>query len=326
MSVAIAVTVKNEAQLLRPNLLYHHYAGVDRVYVFLDRSMDNTGETLKDLDFVEVAESISPEKYAHIPELHFMIEAYERIFTARQGLNVIHAKEKASAEGIDWIISIDADELLYVYPESMLKDHLRTLLDKIGRHIDVVRFETLEALQRNADSINGFAEESLFMKPESALIRKIYDPYKDTYMDITGVLGHRVGKSAVRTSVDAYPSSSHKFVGSDGRSLRTMNKGYVLHYYCYGFNDFWKKYKNFEDHPDEYLSGETVGWQKRLWRDLVNDPGFSNDELLQYYKKYIVPDPGAIERLLKRKVLGIFPGKKQIIRIDAVRKVFEHLK
>lgn len=326
MSTAISITVKNEAQLLRPNLLYHQHVGVDRVYVFLDRSTDNTRETVQDLDFVEVTGSVSPEKYAHRPELRFMIEGYEKIFTARQGLNVVHAMEKAGTEGIDWIISIDADELIYVCPRTRLKDHLRTFFDKIGRNTDAVVFSTLEALQRNADTANGFTEESLFIKPESILSRKICDPYKGAFKDITGVLGHRVGKSAVRTSVDAHPVNSHRFKGSDGKPLRTLNKGYVLHYYCYGFNDFLKKYTNFQDHPDEYLSGEFVGWQKRLWRDLVNDSDFSEEFLREYYKKNIVPDQAAIERLLQQKILGFFPRKKQIIRIDHVRKMFENLK
>ncbi|MFC1884631.1 glycosyltransferase family 2 protein [Thermodesulfobacteriota bacterium] len=325
MNVAIAVTVKNEARFLRPSLLYHRHVGVDRMYVFLDRSTDNTRETVEDLDFVEIDESVSRERYANRPELQFMIEGYERIFTARQGLNVVYAIEKARNEGIDWIISLDADELLYIYPESQLKDHLRIFFNKIGRNIDAVRFGTLEALQRKLDSVNGFAEESLFVKPFSNFPRKMYDPYKDSYFKLKGALGHKVGKSAVRTSVDSHPADSHEFVSRDGSPLKTLNTGYVLHYYCYGFEDFQKKYTNFEDHPDQYLSGEDVVYHKRLWRDIVSDPGFSDDELREYYKKNIVPAPEAVDRLLKRKVLGLFPGKEKIIRIDAVRKAFEHL-
>ena len=55
MKIGIATTVKNEEALLRYNLLYHHYLGVDKFFIFSDGSTDKTIESVEDLPFVHIS-------------------------------------------------------------------------------------------------------------------------------------------------------------------------------------------------------------------------------------------------------------------------------
>lgn len=47
-SIAMVITAKNERVLLRQNILFHRYLGIEKFYVFLDNSTDDTCETVTD--------------------------------------------------------------------------------------------------------------------------------------------------------------------------------------------------------------------------------------------------------------------------------------
>jgi hypothetical protein len=63
-SVALVMTVRDEVEFLRPNLLYHRFLGVGTAYVYDDGSTDGTAESVADLPFVRVAPSVDPRRSA----------------------------------------------------------------------------------------------------------------------------------------------------------------------------------------------------------------------------------------------------------------------
>ena len=112
MKIALVITIKNERKLLRNNLEFHHKLGVDLVFIFLDGTEDETEKTIDDLPYVRVASSVSLDCFQGFAELHELVINSEEHHTARQMLNMVYAKELAQKEGFDWLIAIDADELI----------------------------------------------------------------------------------------------------------------------------------------------------------------------------------------------------------------------
>ena len=125
-SVALAITVKNERDLIRANVLYHRYLGVQLFYVFLDNTTDDTRDTVSDLDCVAVSHSMTGDRFLESRErrqacadsvrLRETIDKSAEHHDARQVLNTYVAWEQARDAGVEWLVSLDADEL--VWPDS----------------------------------------------------------------------------------------------------------------------------------------------------------------------------------------------------------------
>ena len=97
--VAVVMTVKNEREVLRSNILFHRHLGVERFYVFPDDDAEGTGESVADLDFVEVSGSMSAARFLGTESHRRLVEESRKLaravedselqHTARQMLNAI---------------------------------------------------------------------------------------------------------------------------------------------------------------------------------------------------------------------------------------------
>lgn len=324
MRLAIVITVKNERFLLRKNILYHNFIGVDHFYIYLDGSTDKTEETLKDLSFITLANSIDQERYKNVNEIKEFLNNYETHHTARQNLNIFHTLQLAKNAGFDWLIAVDADELICPNIQIIYKNQLKEFFTSIQSNIDMVRFKTLEVVPRKMEYENVFADETLFKNHKSIINHKIYDPYKNRIITIKGFYGQTMGKSAVRTSISAKPKTMHKFVGLNGDVLSYIWKGFLLHYNCYDFSDFLKKFQGFKNHPNNYLSGNQVEYTKLLWRDLVNDPGKSIEDLSEYFESWVIFKPIEIKKLSKDKKFLFWKKNPQIVKVNSVKMFFNN--
>ncbi len=320
--IAFVITIKNERKLLRQNILYHHFLGVEHFFIFFDGTDDGSEETILDLPYVSRVNSIDPILYEGQAEIKEFIENYAEHHVARQCLNVYHAQQIAQKAGYDWLISLDADELLCVDFQASYPGQLVDFFDKIDPEFEMVRFTTFEIVQQKFTYKNVFEEATLFKKPGVKLMHKVYDPSTRKLLNVRGFYGQTMGKAAVRTNVQAKHRTTHKFVGLDERDLKRTWQGYCLHYYGYDFDDFIKKYQNFRYHPDTWISGNRVEYIKRLWRNMVNQSDMSEEELRAYFERWVLYQPREISRLLKNKVLGVFPREPRLTEIHSVRNAF----
>lgn len=339
--VAVVMTVKNERDVLRSNILFHRHLGVERFYVFLDEDTEGTGESVADLDCVEVSESMSaarflgPESHRRLAEqsrkLARAVEDAELQHTARQMLNAFVTLESAREKGIEWLLAIDADELVCPRLEKADPGEIAALLDTVNRGTEQVRFRPLEIVQQDRPYRNVFAEAVLFKRPGARVGRPVHDPFrqklkrferKDSRFRGLPVprirrfdwwYGHHDGKCAVRVDLDLFPLI-HRFEGLDGRKLVTGEGGYLLHYFMYDAEDFIKKYRSYARQPDRWLYGTMIPYRKRLWRDMVNDRSLTEDFIRSYYGRWIAFGEDEIERLRTRSMT---------IGVPAVRDVFE---
>lgn len=325
MKLALVITVKNERKLLRENLIYHHFLGIEHTYIYLDGTDDGTEETIKDLKFVSISNSVDPEPYQGQPEIREFIEHHAEHHVARQCLNVYHTQKLAMKAGYDWLISLDADELLCVDPLYSYPNQLIDFFNGIDPGIEMVRFTTLEIVQRKMTYKNVFSEETLFKESGAKLQHLLYDPFKHRIFRIRKFYGQTMGKAAIRTNVVCKPRTTHKFVGLDERYLVRVWQGYLLHYYGYDFDDFIKKYRNFQHRPDKHLSGNDVEYIKRLWRDMVNRSDMSIDDIRAYYQRWFLFKPLEVARLSRSRILGLIKTEPQIIEVTSVQNAFKEL-
>jgi hypothetical protein len=315
------MTVRDEVALLRSNLLYHRHVGVERVYLYDDGSTDATLTSVSKLSSVQIQASVPPERFDGRGDLVDDRKNAERQFTARQALNAADALDRARRDGLDWLLHLDADEVVCLDPLHAGAGCLARLLEGLPAETEAVLFKpTLEVVQHRLDYADVLAEETLFKAPDAKIERRLHDPYLDKYWTLRGSYGHDGGKSAVRLSVDARPESPHRFTARDGRELQLVRKRGLLHYFAYSFADFLKRHAGLQDTPTFYGPWRRVERQKRLWRAMVNDSRFSQQQLRDYYAGFVLFSADEVARLRRgRRRFGIFPVAPAIVEITAVR-------
>jgi hypothetical protein len=318
------MTVRDESEILVRNLRYHHYLGIERCFVYLDGTTDDTADRIGHLPFVSIRNSVSREAYASSPEARFLIDNYDRIYTARQGLNTFDALRSCVDEGIDWLLHVDADEMVCVNRQDSRPHELRRFLDRIPSWVHVVQFRAYESLPRHETETETFGLGTLFGVPTTEYGRRLYDPYAEEYFEVhnpNGFLGHDAGKQLVRVSLNPTFVSSHAFSYPNKQSIpvtRQLTFPYLLHFYAYNFASFISKFQNIPDHPDTFLSGRSVPRTKRLLRDLVNDTEWSEEMLRQYYHEHIAYGREEIERRMSGT-------DRSVVKITAIERALRRL-
>jgi len=322
MRIALVSTFKNEKPLLRLNLLYHHFLGVEKFYLFDDGADDGTVDSISDLPYIRVMKSVDASLFSDRPELErFTSQAHEQ-HTARQNLNTCTAIEMAPQENFDWLIALDADELLCPDRSISYVGQLVDFLAAIPEEFEVVRFPTLEVVSHQMEYENVFAQETLFKKLNTAINHRVFDPSSRRTFKIRGFLGQNMGKSAVKLITNIRPINVHKFVTLNGRELNRTWTGNLLHYYCYSYSDFIRKYRNFSKQLDTWESGNPIEYQRKVWRDLVNDPESTESDLRSYYQRWLLFDKAEILRL---RLLGLLTLTPRLVEVNTVQSAFREL-
>ncbi len=295
---------------------------MDRTFLYFDNTTDNGRESIADLDFVTSSDSVNPGKYAHLQYLHKFTSQAAEHHTARQCLNTFDAQQRCKEEGIDWLISIDADELVCTNTDE--PSDLGLFFAKIRMEVDVVRFRTLEVLQRFPSYTNVFAEETLFKNNKQAYFKSIHNPFTNRPQMFAWWYGHTMGKAALRTERDMIPFNVHRYIKRDGTELLKKDCGNILHFHAYDREDFIKKFSNFADHPNTFLSGNKVEALKLLLRDVVNVSGMDCDGLGKYFVENLMFRKKEIDRFkLGKKYLFFKVNPTPIKEVVSVKKVFE---
>lgn len=318
MKVAVVITVKNEARLLRQNILYHLGIGMENVFVYFDNTTDSTPNTIKDIDKVISNTSVSVEKYKDKPYLNKFLENLAEHHTARQCLNTYDALQNCKQKGIDWLLSIDADELFCTNNNG--KQSLTDFFtEEITQQYDIIQLPTKEVVNRKMKYQNVMAEETLFKKQKNftskfdQIYRSIYNPYTNKYINTSYWLGHNMGKAAINVHSNSIPYNVHRYQLLNGSKPEVKTSGGILHYHIYDFQDFLKKYNNFKSHPDTFLSGNKIETLKSLWIKLVNDTNYSEEYLKAYYKKYIHFNEIELAKLYKTRMFNILKRKEEAV-------------
>ncbi len=309
MRVALVTTVRNERRLLRENLRYHHWLGVERSFVFLDRSTDGSGETVRDLPGVTVVASSQPAavppRFAALPMVGNILAKLETHQTARQMVNTLVATDWARDAGCDWIVSLDPDELLCPSWTSLAAGDLVQQLQGVAEGIQAVQFLPLEVLPvRSSTGGTPFREASHFKNRFAQtgerylhahrFPKRVHDPYRGQDWMSTDYLGHVAGKAAGRTGRDLLPCSVHAFQAADGSRPATLKTGWLLHYCNASFDSFLTRFRHRRAMPARWVNGAAVDPAEQLWQAMVNDGAFTEAQLEDYFWQQIAPSDAEV--------------------------------
>ena len=330
MKVGLVITVKNEERLLRQNLLYHLAIGIEQVFVYFDGTTDRGKELIYDLKGVQINDSVRADKFKHLSYLQHLCQNADKMHTARQCLNTYDAQLKCRDLGIQWLISLDCDELFLAdYSEPIsLSEFLGPL-----KSFDVIQMQTFEVLCKKMAYSKVMLEETEFKLKKNfknhfnRIYFSFYNPYDKKSINHSYWLGHNMGKLVIRVDANIIPKNVHRYQTINGTQIKSVNKGFLLHYHIYDFEDFIKKYKNFKSRPKTYLSGNPIGTLKKLWMRMVNDEQFNELYLKEYFKKHILIDKKKYRQLNHLRYLPFVKRiTPTIVRVTQPKKILESIK
>lgn len=196
IDIGVVITRKNQARLRRRKLEYHRFLGVTHFHVFDDGSSDDSMRTIQGVpglscpDF-EGLVGVPPELKDGI------LQARNEPWMARRKLATRWAMPLARKDGGEWLISLDADELVML--EHPTRGVIRDLFLDCPADVDAVFFrDTSEVVPRGCDTDVDVSSHVLFKTPAYSRRhrREMFDPIRDRRFAVGGYLGHDARKTA----------------------------------------------------------------------------------------------------------------------------------
>jgi hypothetical protein len=254
-SVCIVTTLLAPLQETMMFVNYHLNIGVDQMYLFFDDPADPAAEALADKKHVTCIRCDS-DYWGGITSTS------TQSINERQRLNAGVALVWARQFGIDWIIHIDSDELIYA------EKPLHELLAEWPANLQVMKFATMEAVVDKYEYDRVFEEISLFKVHPGVVGKKLFVSLDErlrlsskrqgfrrkvrmarllgctSISEDAYLRGHILGKSAVRTNANLDGLTCHEPVPGPGEELRATvaESAWLLHFECRGFESWQGKW------------------------------------------------------------------------------------
>lgn len=282
-SFCIVYTIKNERDIIRENFLVHFASGCKKIFLFLDNTTDDSGDVVKDLKQVVIMRTKHPSDVrGDLPGwLDDIIPDFEINLDRRKRFNAWRAGRMARDEGIEWMFSIDADEILYSTDtrgqEISMTEFLRSTPEGIDQILlpnsDVVvsksaennpfreciyflnRFPATDVVARYAAALTVRVTRSpkaaiwarylvYYLRFKGKFSRILKDPITEEQYPVGFFLGYANYKSAIRvSSVDNFMFNVHKWQKFKSGRPKSVIKGRVLHYDLPNYAIFLRKFR-----------------------------------------------------------------------------------
>ena len=241
-SAAIVTTLKYQGPSLITFVEYHLAIGFERIYLMFDDPMDPDQDLVAAIPGVKVlpvdegikAQWQSLYKYKQYgPHINTEVRA-------RQTLNAELALNMALQEGIEWILHIDSDELLWL-SQSTIHTHLERLAEQ---EIICASYMNYEAVPDKEEVSNYFLEVTAFKKPRRLLEKQGVDVNALWQLPRKYFNFYNNGKSMCRVRQDMVPHDVHKWRSrSEHISTARYFHPAILHYACCGYDSFKSKFE-----------------------------------------------------------------------------------
>ena len=334
---AIAYTVKNEANMLPDAIAYHRQLGCCRIFVFFDRTADNSRELVQEVSGVVCADSVDPKLLVNPPAwIKFLLPRWEESMDVRKRINTFVAAEQARREGIEWLISIDPDELLILNDDlTCAPRDSETFFSSVPEDINQILVPNWEAVPVGVGTGRPFVDCTLFLprfpiteivwRYSSAIIRRVASkPKLHAWYDhwfyrmrfrgalprlmrhpITGesipagyFLGYSNHKAFIRTAVaQKLLFNIHRWQKAEMRP-KNLKKGRLLHYDLVSAEYFCAKFR--QRQPAMMVK---AFYCRYMFAQIARELSF--DAARQFFLNNIcISDSGTIARLLRRRILA----------------------
>ena len=297
VKVALICQLKDASVRLKSFLDYHLALGFRRIYLYFDDPSE--------ADDVEFAESYGGDRVdvrvrdAALLREWAALRGWDRLkkfagsdVQVRQMLNALHCLARARADGMDWLLHVDSDELFHPGPgETSILPHFRYLQDSGCQLFTYYNFESvprtpLEGGERDCFRTVTVFKRSRCLTPATAAADRCLEFWKSRSPMKDLFLFYQNGKSAVRCDCDAVPVSVHVWSPVDKRLLHALgrtndhrNQGIdydgsvqcrVLHFACTDPKMLWRKYDTLGDFPNACVA-DTVEHEKLMFHCVCRD-------------------------------------------------------
>ena len=342
---AVTYTAKNESKLLPSAIEYLLAAGCSRIYIFWDNTTDNGPELMAKYPEVVARPSFRPEEMPDAPQwLAKDLSVWSTEIDVRKDGNTYYAARDAAKDGIEWLASIDADELILMSPnEEHLEGHISRYLEKIPENVDQLLLRNVESVPTSADCDDPFVKciyffnrfprtETVWRYSRAALLRATRSPKVIAWYDwffyelrfagalkrmmrepVTGrripgtyFLGYSSYKSFIRTRV------AHEFAFAIHswkpfvRPPRDLITGLILHFDMFDASQFIAKYR-------QRPPARGFFYLRYLLDRLARE--HSPEDIRKFFETYIViNDPERIERLKKKGIVSEIRSASNLLK------------
>jgi len=321
---------------------YHIAAGCSRIYVFWDGISDGSGSLPTAYSSVVARNSITPEELNDAPLwIMKILPWWEVDMDVRKCINTFYAARSAAHEGIDWLISLDADELIWMgNHDAVNRESITGRLSRVPDNIDQLLLPNLDAVPTSGEPQSPFSDCVYFMNrfpatelvwrysralliglrvsPElvawydflfyqarfrGALPRLMRDPKTSRRIPAGYFLGYHSYKSFIRlTTFSNFKFATHCWKG-DARKPRGITLGNILHYDMPDAAYFAAKFRKRQE-------GILQKFFYLRYRLALVARNCTDSEIEEFFEDYIaIRDPARIARLKKKGIL---------LRIDTV--------
>ncbi|KAK7285659.1 hypothetical protein RJT34_20437 [Clitoria ternatea] len=309
----ICVTTSTSAGLEQtlPWIFYHKVIGVSSFLLFVEAkaASPNVSRVLESIPGVKVVyrtreleeQQAKSRIWNETWLASFFYKPCNYELFVKQSLNMEMAIVMARDSGMDWIIHLDTDEL--IYPAGTQEYSLRQLLSDVPGNVDMVIFPNYESSVERDDIKEPFSEVSMFKKNYDHLPKDVYfGNYKEaTRGNPNYFLTYGNGKSAARIQDHLRPNGAHRW----HNYMKTPNEikldeAAVLHYTYTKFSDLTSR-------RDRCGCKPTKDDVKRCFMLDFDRSAFiiastaTEEEMLQWYRERIVWTDKALNMKLLRK-------------------------
>lgn len=198
MKITMTFLVRNEEDIIRQNILFHHAQGVDSFIVMDNLSTDGTASIVKELS-----------KEIRIDYIHQPQDDYSQSEWVTE-----MARRACTHHKADWIINNDADEF-WVFDGANAKEFVEYVSEDIG----VLRLRRHNAIVRMNGRGSGLARSH----PE---ISEIFESESknNVGLPLPRKCIHRASSSVTVSQ------GNHSVEGASGRTVDIDGNAYILHY------------------------------------------------------------------------------------------------
>jgi hypothetical protein len=296
IKIAIVTTVRNPHNF-NDWLKYHFKFGVYKVFAIFDDPNEDIS-IYKNYDNklqIILNDSNWKEKLKKCKQYNSHINSLDKEVMSRQILNAELVLSIAKVEMIDWLIHIDADEILY----SNKYNNISQSFSNLNNLTNIVKLSNYELAPIENNSNNCFKTHTYFKTKKAGTLFKAY--YN--------------GKGACKVSSDSYPFGVHDFKNSKSEVKETFNESdlVILHYVNCSFNEWIKKYKLLGKFSDKWWNRRFIPLKfHRESRDIVtnNNIKFWENTAKQLYNKEMIIDKNMIDSLM---------SQNKIMKIDKIK-------
>jgi hypothetical protein len=177
MIFAVTYTIKNEHRLIADAIKYYRAQGASQIFVFFDGSDDLTRSVVEENSaYVIARDSVLLSEVDDCTKWFSWIEEnWDEWFDLRKMLNTYWAALEAKAKGVEWLLSIDADEILAEdFHNTLREDGLKAYFSSIPARIQQLSFLNHDVIPTQLHADSPFCSSSFFVQRPNQLVIYIW--------------------------------------------------------------------------------------------------------------------------------------------------------